>query len=164
MAQRTFFTSESVSEGHPDKVADQISDGVVDLVLSLDPKGKAAIETLIGPGHLTIAGEAFARVDDLSGILQAKVPGLAQGILRKIGYTDAESGFDSTNSTINVCIGVQSAEIRNKVERDDGATGAGDQGLMFGYACDENEELMPAAIHLSHRLVEQQKGSQRRRT
>ena len=156
MTQRSFFTSESVSEGHPDKVADQLSDGVVDLILSLDPSGKAAIETLIGPGHLTIAGEAFARVDDLPAILQAEVPKLARRILLDIGYTDETTGFDGASAAISVRIGVQSAEIRDKVERQDGQTGAGDQGLMFGYACDENDSLMPAAIHLSHRLVEQQ--------
>ena len=156
MSNRTFFTSESVSEGHPDKVADQISDDVVDFILGLDPHGKAAIETLIGPGYLVIAGEAHARVEHLLEKLRDELPRRAREVLRGIGYAGMESGFDPETADIRVLVGAQSAEIRNKVDQDEGKVGAGDQGLMFGYACDELSNGMPAAIQLAHRLVERQ--------
>ena len=154
MSTITYFTSESVSEGHPDKVADQISDAVVDLILGQDPSGKAAIETLIGPGHLTIAGEAHAQVDNLLEWLNQTVPARAKEVLKEIGYVDTASGFCPETADLRVLIGGQSAEIRDKVDQTEGNVGAGDQGLMFGYATDETESLLPVAIHIAHRLVE----------
>jgi len=153
MKTSTLFTSESVSEGHPDKVADQISDAAVDFILGLDPHGMAAIETLIGPGYVVIAGEAFARVDQLEAQLSETLPTLTRKVLTDIGYGSPESCLDVGSLDIDVRVGVQSLEIRQKVDRDDGQIGAGDQGLMFGYASDETAALMPAALQFAHDLM-----------
>jgi S-adenosylmethionine synthetase len=142
MAHRTLFTSESVTEGHPDKIADQISDAILDAVLAEDPLGRVACETLVTTGMAMISGEITTKT-------YVDFPSVVRNTIREIGYTRAKYGFDSETCAVISSIDPQSPDIAQGVD----TGGAGDQGLMFGFACRETEELMPLPITLAHKLV-----------
>jgi S-adenosylmethionine synthetase len=137
------FTSESVTEGHPDKIADQISDAVLDAILAQDPTGRVACETLLTTGLVVVAGE-------ITTSCYVDIPKVARETIREVGYTRAKFGFDFETCGVITAIDEQSGDIAMGVDN----LGAGDQGLMFGYACTETPELMPLPIMLSHRLVQ----------
>jgi S-adenosylmethionine synthetase len=142
MAEEYLFSSESVTEGHPDKIADQISDAVLDAILAQDPVGRVACETLLTTGLVVVAGE-------ITTTCYVDIPRIARETIREVGYTRAKFGFDFETCGVITAIDEQSSDIAMGVDR----LGAGDQGLMFGYACRETEELMPLPIMLAHRLT-----------
>ncbi len=148
--RKYLFTSESVSMGHPDKVADQISDAILDALLNQDPHSRVALETLVSTGMAVIAGEVTTRA-------YVEIPDVVRDTIREIGYISGDMAFDYESCAVLTSIKRQSPDIAMGVDRD----GAGDQGMMFGFACRETQQLMPLPIHLAHRLVEHHVGVRR---
>ncbi|MDZ8172725.1 methionine adenosyltransferase [Microbacterium xanthum] len=158
MSDLRLFTSESVTEGHPDKICDQISDSILDAILAEDPQGRVAVETLVTTGLVHVAGEVSTRA-------YVEIPAIVRDVVNRIGYTSSDTGFDGDSCGVSVSIGAQSSDIAagvNKAfeQRERGSVdpadeqGAGDQGIMFGYATDETPQLMPIAAWTAHRMAE----------
>ncbi|GAA1911596.1 methionine adenosyltransferase [Microbacterium aoyamense] len=165
MSELRLFTSESVTEGHPDKICDQISDSILDALLTVDPNSRVAVETLVTTGLVHVAGEVRTE-----GYVD--IPGIVRSVVNRIGYTSSETGFDGDSCGVSVSIGEQSSDIaagvdtaREQREGDSSdpldAQGAGDQGIMFGYATTETRELMPVAAWTAHRIAERLTESRR---